>query len=330
MAPTRSSGPGAKKKPRKRRFSATPKKSAPKPAAANQKEASKASRKERSREGRPSVRAVAAQAKGPEGRKRKAKEADLDELAVEKGAAPRFVHLAPSRKRIPQEIIDEWPEASPQLLEGIGAVLRDAKKTIVQGRGDARKIKEAEDGLNKLVRSLEQKLSTVKVPPMAKEFQFNVDKLTERNTQLGVEVTTVRHTSQLLKEQAQVAQLLFRKDEEQLSKLKKDVKEWRTEWKYQQKRVQLHPLLQDGENSENEGYKLDDISLKVSTPMDMSRVNAPESDMAPLVEQLRRSLGQMQGNQAEVDGMDEALRHTHAVLDDMMFKHASAQQYGAL
>ena len=181
----------------------------------------------------------APQAQAPESRKRKARQADVDELAAEKRTTPRYVQLAPSRKRIPQDVIDSWPEASPQLLEGISTVLNDAKKTIVQGRGDPRKIKEAEDGLNTLVRALELKLSTVKIPPMAKEFQFNVDKLTERNTQLAAEVTTARHTNQLLTEQAEMIQNLLKKDEEGLEKLKRDVNEWRKEWKFQQKRVQV-------------------------------------------------------------------------------------------
>jgi predicted nucleic acid-binding Zn-ribbon protein len=170
---------------------------------------------------------------------------DLDELAEEKRSTPKYVQLAPARKRIPQELIDGWPEASPQLLEGISTVLREAKRTIALSRGDERKIKEAEDGLNALIRALERKLTTVKIPPMAKDFQFNVDKLTERNTTLAAEVTTARHTNQLLEEQKQVAQHLLKKDEDNLEKLKKDVKEWRKEWKYQQKRVQVHnpPIL---------------------------------------------------------------------------------------
>jgi hypothetical protein len=239
-----------KRKPRKNRFSTTPKKTAPKPAAlkdkTNQKrtaqsqaeptssgkEAASQNKSKPSRKAAPAVEA-------PEGRKRKAREADLDELALEKESTPKYVQLAPSRKRIPQEIIDEWPGASPQLLEGISTVLREAKRTIALGRGDERKIKEAEDGLNALIRALERKLSTVRIPPMAKDFQFDVDKLTERNTKLAAEVTTARHTNQLLEEQKQVAGQLLKKDEDNLEKLKKDVKEWRKEWKYQQKRVQV-------------------------------------------------------------------------------------------
>jgi len=64
--------------------------------------------------------------------------------------------------------------------------------------------------------------------------------------------------------------------------------------------------------------------------MDTSMIDAPDAEIAPLVEQLRRSLGYMQGNQAQVDGIDEAMRDAHVALDDVLFKHASAQQYGTL
>jgi hypothetical protein len=49
-----------------------------------------------------------------------------------------------------------------------------------------------------------------------------------------------------------------------------------------------------------------------------------------VLEQLRRSLENMQGNHAQVDGISEAMQDAHAVLDNVLFKHASAQQYAAL
>jgi hypothetical protein len=52
---------------------------------------------------------------------------------------------------------------------------------------------------------------------------------------LSREVTTARHSKQLLSEQAKVAERMLEKDEEQLEQLKKDAKKWRTEWKHQEK-----------------------------------------------------------------------------------------------
>jgi len=88
--------------------------------------------------------------------------------------------------------------------------------------------------------------------------------------------------------------------------------------------------LQDSAEVEIEGDGPDDIGLKVSVPIDASMLDTPDSELAPLVEQLRRSLKNMQGNQAQVDGIDDAVVKAHVALDDMLFKHTSAQQYNVL
>jgi hypothetical protein len=76
--------------------------------------------------------------------------------------------------------------------------------------------------------------------------------------------------------------------------------------------------------------KPDDIGLRRSAPIDTAVFDTPDSELAPLLEQLRRNLETMQGNHMQVEGIDEAVRDTRAALDDVLFKHASAQQYDAL
>lgn len=70
----------------------------------------------------------------------------------------------------------------------------------------------------------------------------------------------------------------------------------------------------------------DDIGLKKSAPVDTSGLDTPDDELAPLLERLRRNLETMQGNHAQVDGIDEAVRHAQAALDDMVFRHSGAQQ----
>jgi hypothetical protein len=38
----------------------------------------------------------------------------------------------------------------------------------------------------------------------------------------------------------------------------------------------------------------------------------------------------MQGNHAHVEGLDGAMRDAQVALDDVLFRHASAQQYATL
>jgi hypothetical protein len=155
----------------------------------------------------------------------------------------KYVQLETRTKRIPQEQIDTWPQVSSQVLEQIVAVMRDAKKDIANTQRDERKIIAAHNTLNPLVRKLARQLAASRIPPQAKDIHFNIDTLTERNAQVSREVTTARHSKQLLSEQVKVTEHLLAKDEENLEELKKNAKKWRTEWKHQEKHGRVRSLL---------------------------------------------------------------------------------------
>jgi hypothetical protein len=161
---------------------------------------------------------------------------ESDELVEEQpNARKKYVQLETKTRRIPQEQIDTWPHVSAEVLEQIVAVIRDAKKDIANTQRDERKVIAAHNALNPLVRRLARQLSGSRIPPQAKDVHFNVDKLTERNAHVFKEVTTARHSKQLLSEQTKVIQSLLRKDEENLEQLKRDARKWRAEWKHQAK-----------------------------------------------------------------------------------------------
>jgi hypothetical protein len=145
------------------------------------------------------------------------------------------VQLETKTKRIPQEQIETWPQVPQQVLEQIVAVIRDAKKEIANTQRDERKVMAAHNALNPLVRKLERQLEASRIPPLAKDIHFNIDKLTERNAQVSRDVTTARHAKQLLTEQVKIAEHLLKQDEEHLDDVKKDAKKWRLEWKNQRK-----------------------------------------------------------------------------------------------
>lgn len=91
----------------------------------------------------------------------------------------------------------------------------------------------------------------------------------------------------------------------------------------------MHPLLQNPETTVH-GDGPEDICLKRSTPTDPTLLETPDDELAAVLEQLRRSLENMQGNHTQVEGIDEAIRDAQAAVDDLLFSHASAQQYTAL
>ncbi|KAH7075852.1 CENP-Q, a CENPA-CAD centromere complex subunit-domain-containing protein [Paraphoma chrysanthemicola] len=270
------------------------------------------------------------EAPAPRPKKRKANP-EHDEIADDEPKShKRYVQLETKTKRIPQEQIETWPQVSPQVLEQIVAVIRDAKKDIANTQRDERRVIAAHNTLNPLVRKLTRQLAASRIPPQAKDIHFNIDKLTERNAQVSREVTTARHSKQLLTEQVKVAEHLVKKDEENLEELKKDAKRWRTEWKHQEKHGRIHPLLLKSEDTAMHSDGPDDIGLRHPVPVETALLDAPDDELAPVLEQLRRSLENMQGNHAQVDGIDGAMRDAQAALDDVLFRHTSTQQYATL
>ncbi|KAF3046828.1 hypothetical protein E8E11_007616 [Didymella keratinophila] len=168
-------------------------------------------------------------------RKRRAN-AEVDEIAEEPTKSQKnYVQLEQKTKRIPQDVIETWPHLPQNVLEQITTVIKDAKKDIANTQRDERRVMAAHNSLNPLVKRLVRQLSASRIPPQARDLHFNIDKLTERNGQVFREVTTARHSKQLLSEQVRVMQNLLAKDEKNLDELKNDSRNWKAEWKHQQR-----------------------------------------------------------------------------------------------
>ena len=94
--------------------------------------------------------------------------------------------------------------------------------------------------------------------------------------------------------------------------------------------VKLHPLLRNLDEEEVEGDGPDDIGLRRSGTVDVSMVDSADSELAPVLEQLRRSLENLQGNHEQMLGVSAGVTRAQTALDNVLFKHASAQEYAAL
>lgn len=89
--------------------------------------------------------------------------------------------------------------------------------------------------------------------------------------------------------------------------------------------------MQETEEAGTNDDKPSDIGLRKNPQArDTTLLDTPDADLAPLLEEFRRALKTMQGNQDHVDGIDEAVQHARGALDDILFRHASARQYDAL
>lgn len=175
--------------------------------------------------------------------KRKTKEVDIDELeqaAAETGTTRKYVHLAPKTKRIRQEVLQGWPEISPAVMEQVSFVLKRAKNEVVYTRRDPRRADEAQDVLGATIRQLERSLSTMKIPPQTKGLHFNLDRLADSNEHVYRDVTTARHSKQLLEQQVDNAQRRLEAEQEAANRLKKNAQQWKSRWKIQEKKQVCH------------------------------------------------------------------------------------------
>jgi hypothetical protein len=94
--------------------------------------------------------------------------------------------------------------------------------------------------------------------------------------------------------------------------------------------LQVHPLLQDTNSTTPAGDGPEDIGLKRATPVTTGSLSRPDAALDPALGQLRRSLENLQGNHAQVKGVEGAMMDAQAALDDVLFRHASAEQYAAV
>ncbi|ORY11638.1 CENP-Q, a CENPA-CAD centromere complex subunit-domain-containing protein [Clohesyomyces aquaticus] len=268
-----------------------------------------------------------AQVRPSKGRKQKADDANSDEIADAK-PAPNTLRLVPRKKRISQVAIQRnWVEVSPQVREQIIAVLHRAMTEVVNESRNKRRHDDAIVTLEMVIKDLKQTLPAMKMPPGAKDLHFNEEWLTARNSRLGAELTTERHAHRLLEDQVNTAKAHLENEQGELRTLKKDAASWKGMQKQTRK---LHPLLDLAKKSKIDGDGPEDIGLKKFAPIDTDVLDAPDADLAPVLDQLRRSLESIQGNRMQVEGISEAMQDAEAALDDVLFKHATAQQYDVL
>ena len=88
--------------------------------------------------------------------------------------------------------------------------------------------------------------------------------------------------------------------------------------------------MQQSDSEESVDDRPEDIGWKRHTTIDTSMLDMPDLELAPPFEQLRRSIESMQGNHAQVQGIDEAVRAARVAVDDVLFKHAIAQHVDAV
>lgn len=94
----------------------------------------------------------------------------------------------------------------------------------------------------------------------------------------------------------------------------------------------MHRLLQDSEADVSKGDSdgADEIRLQPAATKDTTALDAPDAELAPILNQLRRSLENMQGNHEQLDSIGLSMTDAQSALDDVLFRYGSVLQYATL
>ena len=94
----------------------------------------------------------------------------------------------------------------------------------------------------------------------------------------------------------------------------------------------MHRLLQDSEAdvSKVDSDGADEIRLQPAATKDTTALDAPDAELAPILNQLRRSLENMQGNHEQLDSIGLSMTDAQSALDDVLFRYSSVLQHATL
>lgn len=94
----------------------------------------------------------------------------------------------------------------------------------------------------------------------------------------------------------------------------------------------MHRLLQDSEADVSKGDSdgADEIRLQPAATKDTTALDAPDAELAPILNQLRRSLENMQGNHEQLDSIGLSMTDAQSALDDVLFRYSSVLQHATL
>ena len=94
----------------------------------------------------------------------------------------------------------------------------------------------------------------------------------------------------------------------------------------------MHRLLQDSEADVSKGDSdgADEIRLQPAATKDTTALDAPDAELATILNQLRRSLENMQGNHEQLDSIGLSMTDAQSALDDVLFRYSSVLQHATL
>ncbi|KAF2090254.1 hypothetical protein K490DRAFT_17338, partial [Saccharata proteae CBS 121410] len=254
-------------------------------------------------------------------RMRRASEADVDPQPT-RSPKKKYQLLKPRTRNV--KMHSKWAPLSATAMQQVHEVFSAATRPVIQSRQDGETREKVQRVLANVLRRLEKKVSRAPLPPKTREMHFNTEMLLERNRELENTLTPAMHSVELLKTEVEKEEEALRRDRALLAELKTNAKAHQQS--QHQRTRKAHPLLRSVKTTATDDDAVN-INMVRGSAKAVGLDDVNDSDLKPLLDQLRNHIESMQTNSAQVEGVEDALSGAQTAVDGILFKRLDAQQY---
>ncbi|KAL2376473.1 hypothetical protein RJZ90_007498 [Blastomyces dermatitidis] len=267
--------------------------------------------------------------------KRKQRSDDADERQDEgEHDSKSFAMLKPRTRHISERTIKtKWTTLPDSVQEKIKELFRSIERPVVVRHRDERKRIEAQSAVLAVRKNLGRRLPRMPFPPGTQDADFDYEAALDDNRALELQLATAANSADLLRAEIKREEAQLARERAQLEELEKNARTAQVERKRQTRNVHyaISCIISEGSlsqkaltchvrliqsfgvwnarESEAMGVQtLHSLDRKI-TPID------PDSELYPLIKQLRSHLESMQNNATQVAGLREAIIRSQSCLN---------------
>ncbi|EEH23011.1 hypothetical protein PABG_05222 [Paracoccidioides brasiliensis Pb03] len=252
----------------------------------------------------------------PPKRKQRADDGDGADEQQEEHARKRFAILKPRIRHISERRIKtKWTTLPDSVQEKIKDLFQSIERPVITRHRDERKRIDAQAAVVAVRKNLGRRLPRMPFPPGTKDADFDYEAALEDNRVLELQLATATNSADLLRAEIHREEAQLAKDRAQLEELEKNAKAAQAERKRQTKNA--HPVFRhlehSAQHSDGGGTDFTFAGPKDNGSM-LCEIDA-ESQLYPLIKQLRSHLESMQNNAAQLAGLREAIARSQSCLN---------------
>ncbi|EEH11557.1 conserved hypothetical protein [Histoplasma capsulatum G186AR] len=227
----------------------------------------------------------------------------------------RFAILKPRTRHIAERTIKTKWTTLPDSVQGmIKDLFRSIERPVVMRHRDERKRIEAQTAVVAVRKNLGRRLPRMPFPPGTKDADFDYEAALDENRALELQLAAVVNSADLLRAEIAREEAQLAKDKAQLEELEKNARAAQTERKRQTRNA--HPVIRHlerlGQQSDG-STSLTFTGLKDNKSM-LCEIDT-DSELYPLIKQLRSHLESMQNNVTQIAGLRESIIRAQSCLD---------------